>query len=577
MILSVLFAVAIALFWSLPFVSMLSYQEQYQLFLFTADYFRERICLPGGLSCYIAEFITQFNYIPAIGATLIAVLFFLLQRLTWSTGRQLGATDSWYGLSFLPAAVLWVYQADPNVMQSLTVSLIAALAAIWGLLAAVKSGRASSACILAVIIILPPAFYWLFGTTVYIVAVAMFLLLLKQRRWPLALSSIIYTAAIVYASTYLLPYPESRLLIGLHYYRYPVGVTLMQWAVMAVALLTPFILSALPKRKSPIVGGAVTIAVLLLTVFGVKDSYNDTVHDHIEYDYLVRMEKWDDIIAKAEKKQPSTPMEVSIVNLALSQRGQLLDRMFEFYQNGEQGLFPAFARDMTSPIPTAEIFFRLGMVNDCLRYCFEAQQSIPNFQLSGRLMKRIIQCEVANGQYHVARRYLLQFRNTLFYRKWAQKTMHCIKSEKDVNSDPIYRRLRDLREKREDYLFSDREMDQMMGLLLMSNRKNRMAFEYLMACVLLRRDVPHMMEYLPLVNNIDYNRMPTAIQQIVIGEWLKSHPDARGVPCKVDAGVVRETTEFIRMYSRNRNDGMLSLPPYSSNAWHYILFGSTDK
>ena len=46
--LSVLFGIGVFMFWYLAFPHALSYQEQYQLFLWTGDYFCERISVPGG-------------------------------------------------------------------------------------------------------------------------------------------------------------------------------------------------------------------------------------------------------------------------------------------------------------------------------------------------------------------------------------------------------------------------------------------------------------------------------------------------------------------------------------------------
>lgn len=48
------------------------------------------------------------------------------------------------------------------------------------------------------------------------------------------------------------------------------------------------------------------------------------------YDYHVRMQEWDEVIAMAEKKAPDTPMSVSCLNLALAMKGQLPERMFSF-------------------------------------------------------------------------------------------------------------------------------------------------------------------------------------------------------------------------------------------------------
>ncbi len=63
--------------------------------------------------------------------------------------------------------------------------------------------------------------------------------------------------------------------------------------------------------------------------------------------------------------------------------GQMGDRMFEFYQNGTEGLLPEFQRDFTSPLPTSEAYYHLGMVNTAQRFTFEAMEAIPNFNKSG--------------------------------------------------------------------------------------------------------------------------------------------------------------------------------------------------
>ena len=55
--LSLLFAAAVFLFWAVPYYSVMSYQEQLQMFLWDGDYFWERVSLPGGLSDWLGEFL----------------------------------------------------------------------------------------------------------------------------------------------------------------------------------------------------------------------------------------------------------------------------------------------------------------------------------------------------------------------------------------------------------------------------------------------------------------------------------------------------------------------------------------
>ncbi|MFW5492920.1 MAG: DUF6057 family protein, partial [Prevotella sp.] len=288
---------------------------------------------------------------------------------------------------------------------------------------------------------------------------------------------------------------------------------------------------------------------------------------------------WQRIIDKAKRHQASSPMGVSCVNLALAMQNQLCDRLFEFYQNGAEGLFPTFTRDMTSPLPTAELFYRLGMINDAERYTFEAQEAIPNYRKSGRLTRRIAQCEIINGNYAVASKYLRLLENSLFYRGWAKRQERFLYNDQAVNADQEYGKLRYLRIKHHDYLFSDQEMDQMLGLLFIDNKKydNRMAYEYLIAYELLQCDLERFMNYYPLGRFVRFDHIPYAIQQVLIGTWLERHNTLQGMPYSVDQRNVDATVAFIRAYMTSRNDPALNQPPLCYNAWHYLLLGGNTK
>ena len=110
------------------------------------------------------------------------------------------------------------------------------------------------------------------------------------------------------------------------------------------------------------------------------------------------------------------------------------DRMFEFYQNGTEGLLPEFQRDFTSPLPTSEAYYHLGMVNTAQRFTFEAMEAIPNFNKSGRCFKRLAETNLINGQYEVAAKYLRLLRKTIFYRDWAEDAMTYLYNEEKINA-----------------------------------------------------------------------------------------------------------------------------------------------
>ena len=129
--LSMLWGVLVFLFWWLWFPQALSFQEQYQLFLFSSDYFSERMSLPGGLSDYLSEFLVQFHYIGWLGAMVLAVLSVLLQRLVWRLMAHQGAGEcsGAYLLSFVPSVLSIWMMGDESVLLSYTVALLLVLLA----------------------------------------------------------------------------------------------------------------------------------------------------------------------------------------------------------------------------------------------------------------------------------------------------------------------------------------------------------------------------------------------------------------------------------------------------------------
>lgn len=580
--LSLVFAVAVFLFWYFPYQCALNYQEQFQLFLFTSDYFVERLAVPGGFTDWVAEFLVQFYYLPLVGAIILAVIFLLLQRLTALLFRQLEVSDAWYELSFVPALCLWAYMGNEHVLLSLAVALLAAEGALLLFLWVDKHFEHVAPGLL-LMFVGTPVFYWLFGGTLWVVVLfAVGYRLLCRRQWGRAPFVVVYAIAVCLFASLVTPYSLGRLFFGINYFRYPENIPAMQGVVMVVFALLPLVAKALPSLtdKRQMLTGVVTLVIVaVLGLFGAWLGFPKLTYRMINADYLVRTQQWDKIIAEAEKEPATTPMGVSIVNFALAQRGLLLDRLFEFYQNGAEGLFPSFTRDMTSPVPTSEIFFALGMVNDAERYAFEAQEAIPNYRKSGRLTKRIAQCEIVNGNYAVAAKYLRMLQQSLFYSKWATAQLRFIGNDAAVKADPLYGRLRDLRIKRHDYLFSDREMDQMLGMLLIDNRRynNRMAYEYLIAYELLQRDLARFKQYYPLGQYFKFDHIPNTIQQVLIGEWAQSHKTLDGMPYSVDRMNVESTMQFLQTYMKDPSDRALQQPPLYNNAWRYLLQGRAEK
>lgn len=574
--LSLLFGVAALLFWGIAYPAHLSYHEQFQLFLLDADYWWERVAIPGGVADYVAEFLTQFYYYPWAGACILALLFVGMQLLVWKLAKRQGADDAYYPLSFLPSIALWQFMGDENAMLSFAIALLAALLAMHAY--ATVRGRVGRLCCALLMV---PLLYWAAGA-VYLAFLGWVLLReaahgFRERDYLMALgvpAGILLLGVLcpLLAAKWV-HYPLYQLVGFIGYYRFP---AIIPWneIFLILLLLLPSLLALLPALRAGR-GWCSALLVAVLAVGGycfVASGCDADKEEALAYDQLVRRQQWSELIRKAEKKMPESPFSVTCLNLALGKSGQLGERMFQFYQNGTEGLLPQFCRDFTSPLPTGEAFYHLGMVNTAQRFAFEAMEAIPNYRKSGRCVKRLAETNLINGQYEVAAKYLRMLRKTLFYRRWAEETQGYLYNEEKINAHPEWGWLRQVRYT-EDFLFSDRETDVMLGLLFQHNYKNRMAFEYMLAYVMQQRDLQKFMKYYPLGKYAGYDHIPRTYQEALVYVWAQSHQGFKGMPWSISPEVARGMSDFAQIYFQQKRQAQPLLKArYGGTYWYYLLY-----
>ena len=539
--------ILVFLFWNYRYPFALAYQEQLQLFLFDGDYFIDRLSEPGGLARYVAEFLVQFYNGIAIGATIIAVLYMLIQRLTW----RLMKVKSHYILSFIPVAMLWFAMGDESVMLTYAVALVMALAVMiaWN-----KLAPQNKVAKVAAAVVLIPVLYWLIGPIVLMVAV-----------WIMPLS-VIYALALMLLSTHYLPFPMMRVMLGISYYRFPETLPYVLMAIPVVVLLLGWLAKRLPEPKTW-VQYAEALLLAVLVVVPQQLGFDAKKYELMEYDYLVRIGDWNSIIAKAEAQTPDLPMSVSATNLALAMTNQLGDKAYNFYQRGSEGLLPKFERNFATTQLTGEIYYNLGLVNTAQRLAFEAMEAIPNYNKSARVVKRLAETNMINGEYKVAEKYLRMLEKTVFYRPWAQRMIQMLGNEKAINEHPLYGTLRQYR-LQDDFLFSDRELDKICGLLFMHNNNNMVAAQYLLMMPLMDKDIARFMQYAPVVQSrVQYN--PRHIQEgIALAFMLKRQQPPQGM---VSQFMLQQMNEFARIYSTNQQAPELA--KFKNTLWYYLMVG----
>ncbi|MGD9928407.1 MAG: DUF6057 family protein [Mangrovibacterium sp.] len=572
------FGLVVYLFFSLGYAYHLNYQEQFQLFLFTTDYLTQYLGYPGGISDYLGNFITQFYFYSFIGAILLAVMLSLLQRTVWSVAQKLGAASYWIPLSFIPSVLYWSLLCDESYLAGGLVALMLVSASIRLFL---SISKLSFRLMLAVFSI--PALYWLAGGAVMLLpvfAITRELTIKELKPATFALFSIgivgLSVALPFLAKQLLVQLPFTKLLIGATYYRYPVIIPYSVALIGLLIVFLPFLSKVLSYKLSP-QKPALWLAVQMLflvssSYFLISKTADLNKEEVMEYDFHARMRRWDRIIEKADRQAPTSPLSVTCLNLALAKQDLLGERMFHYYQNGMGGLLPDFTRDFTIPTILGEVYYHLGFINTAQRLAFEAMEALPDYQKSARSVMRLAETNLINGNYELAGKYLRLLQKTFYYRKWATNALRATKNESLIEEHPEWGFLRKVRTQ-EDFLFSEGEKEMMLGTVFLQNQENRMAFEYLMACCLLKKDLQHFMEYYPVGKALNYRVVPKSYQEALIYVWGLSHDDpTQSIPYPISNSVKMRVKNYANIYTTRQNAEALLHNDYSDTYWYYLHF-----
>ena len=466
-VLTALLGAAVFSFWMWLYPQALNYQEQNQLFLFTWGYLGGRLVLPGGFADWLSEFLVQLFYVRWAGALVHALLAVLLQLFVWRAAKYAGKEGhrGLYALSFLPSLLMLVHLGDVEVLLSYPVALIIAVA-LCPLFAKAGWHR----------LWLIPLGWWLVGP---VIVVPVLFSCIVGRKWA-DLVMLLYLVPVFFAQYRLLAaqYPPRDAAFGLNYYRLIESLPALQVIIPVVTLLCIFICGLDIRMRYPRIVDIALAAVLAIgTWIGVSLSYDKDTYEVLAYDWLIRNERYQDVIKRAEKYQPHNPVSACSVNFCLFMERQLDARLTQFYQCGTGGLVLPSIRDNLSDITSAELLWMMGMPNITLQYNFDLQESIQNGRKSGRFMSRVAQCNIVNGWYDRAVKYLDILEHSLFYRKWAREQKVLIQDESRVAADPVYAYIRQVRFK-DDFITAYGGLDLMMAILYNQNKNNFMAAEY---------------------------------------------------------------------------------------------------
>ncbi|MEW6754626.1 MAG: DUF6057 family protein [Candidatus Latescibacterota bacterium] len=544
--LPLLFALCFATYaWVLDYVILVQYESPASYFVFDRQFLAQWLDHPGGLVLYAGRFLRQFFHFEWLGALVISSLAVLLALLLYGIRGRLGQSPTAFHTLAPCILVVALYSAS-----TFTVGLVAACAAFL-LYLALPAGGARQACAL----LSTPALYLAAGGFSWL-----FVAWVTLGEWLARPTGRSRVFAVLYPALALcLPLVAHRWLFPVSLraawlYPFDLPQALHERVLLGYLLLTPAwprlpvgarLESFLRSAHSSRVQCGLLLALGVLLVALVSDP---AARQFARLHRLYRQGQWDRILEEVRRHPSSDVMTQFFTDHALCRRGRLLDEMFRYPQAwGTRGLvlnFPGEAEQLRQAMYDSDLYFALGHVNAAYRMAYNQIGFLGPAYAS---MRRMVECNVANGSFEIALKHVRILERTLFHRGFARQYRALV-------ADPAAaeRHFAALRERRPTV-----ELDVNLGefaallALVKSSPRNRMAFDYLTAwCLLDKAALPFVVENLPGFRQAGYAALPLHCQEaLLVWESLSSAPVER-LGYAYSAGVGARFAEFGRLLGR---------------------------
>lgn len=415
------------------------------LFYNSEIHFKECMQLPAGLLFFIGGFLTQFFYIPALGA---AILIFLWVVIALITKKAFNIRNLLMPLNLVVPFMLlvsvidlgyWIYYIK-FIGYYFVPTLGLLLVVSWAALRLPKKGLWT---------VIPALTYPLFGIYSLLCMAITGLQGVKgkngndekthsmQGKWYLMNVAIPFVLAVVTPVLWFRAYSELALenawISGFPIFEAEMASSWTLSMPFIIAIVWLFIL-AIPKpskwtnlvadklsgyKLSLLCSTLIFVALAFITHKVNFDNYN--YHAEMRMYNAAEDYDWDKILQESAKLPGDATREMVILkNIALFNKGTVGNQFFHYNNMGEK----PYVRDSLKVhmVQTAAplLYMFHGKVNFSTRWCIE---NSVEYGYSYNNLRILAICALVSEEYKLARKYLDILSNTLFQKEWAEHYM----------------------------------------------------------------------------------------------------------------------------------------------------------
>jgi hypothetical protein len=261
---------------------------------------------------------------------------------------------------------------------------------------------------------------------------------------------------------------------------------------------------------------AIIALPIVLTAAGLYFSYDQMGKPFVlANDYALR-KQWDKVLVLG-RSLPRGKSNVYFnhdINRALYYTGRLPYDLFHFPQT-PHGLLLTHEKKESylTQLKLCDVFMELGQVNIAERLASEVLATKGRF---GIVIEKLAWINIIKGQTSTARIYLNALKKDLTYRRTAEKLLMALDNGFAPEQAAYVDRIRSNMFEAGHTGTSKDSIDQILIELLAHNPRNKMAFEYLMACYLLTGQVDKIAANMEGLGELGYQAIPTLYEEAIL-------------------------------------------------------------
>jgi len=559
----------------------LYFVEQLQIFLLTPAHFLSYFSKPGFLSSYIGDFLTQFYYLSGGGPAVISLALMLLWLLVRRLLNLWNEKDNGFLWPLIPSAFSWIALCDPEFPLAAVIGLIVTITSFLIYVSITKETLRKLAGILMV-----PALYVAAGSGYLLFAAlaAVYEFTSGRKKHSLLFVSIVVPVTVLVAplmrNVYNITFLQSWTWIDeiTRHARFANYLPLLSVLVtITLSVILPVRFLKFPGNCSSVLTGSAAIICIVLA--GILLNAGFTREKILKLDYKATANRWEEIYELSRKYRLRNNIATYYTNLSLAKLGLMPEKLMEFYQPAATGLFiPVNANENYLTITFSnEVYWQLGDVNAAQHSALLGMIFSPRARNS-RLMKRLAEINIVNGEYEVAEKYLKILEKTLFHRRWAEARRGFLFNEEACSRSPWISSKRSVIPSK-DILKAGNEYRKTLEMLLESNPSNRMAVDYLLCYDLLIRDLEtfraDLKRYLPDNNPVSLSKVYQEALLIGIVSGKESREDYKNYI--FDTAILKRIADYTSEYEKTGGDGGKLIADYGTTYWFYYHFAELKQ